>query len=61
MPLKDCQQLYGCPLVITGKANQLIFHHHENLPLLETNLLKDIVEAPATNWEALWMDLGGEG
>jgi hypothetical protein len=37
------------------------FHHHERWLNLHGNSLDDAVEAQASSWESLWIDMGGEG
>jgi hypothetical protein len=59
MPI-ELQHQSGLDLETVSKPGCLGFHHHDSMPLARNELL-DCGEACPLNWEALWIDVGGEG
>jgi hypothetical protein len=59
MPPADSQRLFGFTLEHAAKPSQPIHHRHEHPP--RDNYLDEPVDLVSSSWEAMWIDMGGEG
>ena len=56
----ETPRLHGVNVEQPGPAG--LFHHlHDQLLLPDANRVEDVGEAVMLNWQALWIDTGGEG
>jgi hypothetical protein len=56
----DIQSVFGTAVEPAAMPSNCLHHHHEHFLPVKVNLLED-TEATTTSWEALWIDVGGEG
>jgi hypothetical protein len=61
MPPAELQRLFGLTMEAAAKPGSPIFHQKERVKRPKIADFDDAAEMPVRNWEALWIDMGGEG
>jgi len=61
MPPAEMQRLFGFASESVNMSSTLLRRRHEQMPIAMANPLDEGMEHQKLGWEALWIDVGGEG
>jgi hypothetical protein len=61
MPPADLQRLFGYTTETAAKPSQPIHLRREHSPVPQANHFDEPVDSMSNSWEAMWIDMGGEG